>query len=348
MPKKTDLTIPFSDLVRRVRGAAEALGFSPADAGQVAMVIADADLHGTHSHGVRLFVSHLPQLREGAIAVNARPVLAVDNGVAGVIDGGHGYGPVVCSFATSLAVARARLHGIAAFAVRHSSHWGCPSFYARLVTEAGLVLFAASNTGVAMPLWGTAEKSVGNNPVVFGVPRLDGDPWILDISMQRAAWGKLAVYRDSGLKLPGEWGLDAENCPTDDPAAIIASGLIYPMGEHKGSGLAVILEALTGGLAASLHSHEIRERLDRGQTQHKSQFFLVLDPVAFGGRAGLQRLVASFATASARARRPDGGEPFRLPGKGTADKRLRHLKYGIPLTPTLRMAIATLEAELGA
>lgn len=342
MPQATEATVSFANLVDLAEETARVLGFGAADARQVAAVIADADLHGVHSHGIRLLATHLPQLRSGAINVAARPLLAVDNGVTGVIDGAHGYGPVVCSHATSLAIERASRHGLAALAVRHSSHWGCPSFYARQATEAGLVLFGASNTGLAMPLWGAAEKSVGNNPITFGVPSAHGDPWILDISMQRASWGKLAVYRDAGSRLPGAWGLDGKQQPTDDPAAIIASGLIHPMGDHKGSGLAVVIEALTGGLAASLHSHEIRQRLDRKQTQHKSQFFLVLNPAAFGGSEGFERVVASFSAAAAAARSSHAERPVRLPGKGAADKRRKHLASGIPLTPTLRNAIATL------
>lgn len=334
-------------LLGLVAEAARRLGFGEDDARLVATIIVDADLHGVHSHGVRLFVSHIPQIRSGAIAADARPVLAIDRTVTGVVDGICGYGPVVCDFATTLAMERARTHGIAAFAVRRSSHWGCPSYYARKVAAAGLVLFGASNTGIAMPLWGSSEKSVGNNPVIFGIPTRDGDPWILDISMQQAAWGKLALYRDSGHQLPGTWGLDSRRRPTTDPAAIIASGLINPIGDHKGSGLAVIVEALTGGLAASLHSHEIRERLDKSETQHKSQFFLTMSPDFFGGRDGLDRMTRSFAAAAVAAKRVREQEPVRLPGSGAASRRRTYLKTGIPLSPTLRQAISALEKVAG-
>jgi LDH2 family malate/lactate/ureidoglycolate dehydrogenase len=347
MTEPAPATIPLAELDALVCRAAAALGFRPEDAAKVAEILCDADLHGVHSHGIRLLVAHLAQFRAGAIRPDAVPQLALDRGVTGVVDGGHGYGMVVCDFAVNRAMERAARFGMAALSVRNSSHWGCPSYYARKAATAGYVLFGASNADLSMPLWGGAEQGVGNNPVIFGVPRRDGEPWVLDISMQRAAWSKLAVYQDAGKSLPGEWGLDSDHRPSSDPASIIASGLIHPMGEHKGSGLAVIMEALTGGLAGSLHSHEISARAALNEPRHKSQFFLVMDPEAFAGRAPLERLVSSFSAAAAATRPADPETPVRLPGEGAAAIRQRHLREGIPLIPTIVKAIKALEGVLG-
>lgn len=338
--------ISVADLHHVVREATRSLGYPDQDAETVTEVIVDADLHGVHSHGVRLLATHIGQMDGGIINVTAHPKVVVDNRAAVVVDGDHGYGPVVCHFATDLVFARAREFGVSAVAARNSAHWGCPSYYGRRAAAEGLVLIGASITGAAMPLWGAGVKSVGNNPVVIAVPRRDGEPWVLDISMQAAAWGKLAVYRDSGKRLPGQWGYDGERRLTDDPGSIIASGLIRPMGDHKGSGLAVMVEALTAGLAASLNSREVREQLDAGVHQYKSHLFVAFDPALFGGVEAFERLTADFTARTAELHPVDGFESVQLPGAGAAARRRRIEAEGVPLTPTVRKALDALKARI--
>ena len=72
---------------------------------------------------------------------------------------------------------------------------------------------------------------------------------VLDMAMSQAAVGKIGTYLREGKRVPSGWGLDASGMPTDDPAAILESGLILPMGDHKGAGLALMMELLTGTLS---------------------------------------------------------------------------------------------------
>lgn len=335
-------TISVAELRDVVLGWCRRVGFSARDAAVVADVIIDADVHGVHSHGVRLLSRLAPAIERGVVDARGRPELAIDRGVTGVVDGHHAFGPVVCTFAVDHVVERCARFGLAAVAVRNSSHWGQPAFYARRAAARGVVLWAVSNSASAMPLWGAARKSVGNNPTAFGVPRADGEPIVLDVSMQQAAWGKLGVYADAGEQLPEAWGYDEEGRPTTDPAAIRASGRIRPMGDHKGSGLAVVFEALTGGLAASLHSGEVTASMEAGGHELKSQLFVAFDPDAFGGRDGFERTVAAFAGAAGGLEPAPGFDRVRLPGEGAAAHRIRHEETGIPLIPAVREGIRLL------
>lgn len=335
-------TIQVQELREVVLAWSMASGFSAADAQTVTDVIVDADLHGVHSHGVRLLATLAPQILRRSIDPAAVPTLVKDRGVTGVVDGHHGFGPVVCSFATTHVLGRARSHGMAAVAIRHSSHWGQPAYYARRATAEGLVLLAISNSAAAMPLWGASVKSVGNNPITIGLPRRDAEPLVLDVSMQQAAWGKLHVHREAKEALPEAWGYDRVGQPTTDAAAIIESGRIRPMGDHKGSGLAVMFEALTGGLAGSLHSVEVSAAMQDDGRQLKSQFFMAIDPEAFGGAEAFERLLASFTEATGKLEPAPGHERVRLPGEGAATYRERYLRDGVPLIPALRNALAVL------
>lgn len=59
----------------------------------------------------------------------------------------------------------------------------------------------------------------------------------------------------AGEKFAGQWLIDSQGNPTDDPAVLNQNppGTLLPVGGleygHKGYGLALMIEALTGGLA---------------------------------------------------------------------------------------------------
>lgn len=318
------------------------VGFSIEDAQNVAAVIVDADVSGVHSHGVRLLAGLIPEIESGTISPTARPRFVVDEGSTAVLDGCHAFGPVACLQALDHVTERCRNHGIAAIAIRNSSHWGRPAYYGRVAAQRGVVLIAISNSAAAMPLWGAVDKSVGNNPLVIAVPREGAEPLVLDVSMQTAAWNRVKLHRDAGERLPTAWGYARDGTLTDDPAELLASGRMRPMGDHKGSGLAVVFEMLTAGLSGGLHSVELTARMEAGDHQFKSQLFIAIDPDRFSGAAALERVVRSYAESIADLEPVPGTAGPRLPGEGSAAARAHNLKHGIQLTPELESAVAML------
>ena len=74
------------------------------------------------------------------------------------------------------------------------------------------------NTESCMPLWGSDEPSVGNNPFCMAIPREDG-PIVLDMAMSQYAYGKLGVYRLAGKQLPYPGGFDKDGNLTSDPGS---------------------------------------------------------------------------------------------------------------------------------
>ncbi|MBX3143015.1 MAG: Ldh family oxidoreductase [Trueperaceae bacterium] len=338
-------TIDPAELLGLVEAWCVRAGFSRRDSKTVAEVIVDADLCGAHSHGVRLLAGLIPEIRQRTIDPAAVPELVVDTGATAVLDAHHAFGPVACKLALERAIERSRSHGIAAIAIRNSSHWGRPAYYARVAAERGVLLIAISNSAAAMLLWGATEKSVGNNPIIIGVPRDGAEPLVLDISMQTAAWGRVRLHRDAGERLPGEWGYARDGSPTDDPVELLASGRMRPMGDHKGSGLAVMFEMLTAGLAGGLHSVELTSLMKDGGHQFKSQLFIALNPAKFSGVFALNRVVESFASSIQDLERAPGTTGPRLPGEGSAATRHRNLRQGIQVTPPLEAALDELRQD---
>jgi len=116
-----------------------------------------------------------------------------------------------------------------------------------------------------------------------------------------------------GQRLPGQWALDADGQPTDDPNVLTAApkGTLLPTGGtdhgHKGYGLALLIEALSQGLSGY-------GRADGESGWGGSVFVQVFDPAAFAGRDPFLRQTEWVAEAC-RANPPaDPTRPVRLPG----------------------------------
>jgi L-lactate dehydrogenase len=89
-------------------------------------------------------------------------------------------------------------------------------------------------------------------------------------------------------------------------------GTILPLGGidsgHKGYGLSLLVEALTGGLAG-------HGRADPKEGWGATVFLQMIDPEAFAGRAAFERQVDAVARQCRASRPVDPQRPVRLPGE---------------------------------
>jgi LDH2 family malate/lactate/ureidoglycolate dehydrogenase len=332
-----DITIPAPVLTAAIRAAIEAAGVPAPIADVEAGVMVDADLAGVPSHGVVMLPRLLAGLRDGRCRAVPAVRLVRERGATCVLDGDNGPGRFVAVTAMDHAMARARQHGVGVCLAVRTTHWGRAHAYAARAASAGMVGLCTTNAIPTLALPGTAAAALGNNPLAIGVPRGDGrPPVVLDLAMTQAALGKVGTHRREQVPVPDGWGLDRDGRPSTDAAAILASGLLQPMGGHKGVGLAVMMELLTAGLAGGLLGHEIHARDASGLDPDASKLFVAMDAEAFGGAAALAARVEAMG---AHLRRLD--DSARLPddrGSRTRDVRLRD---GVPLHPDL---VATLAA----
>ena len=100
--------------------------------------------------------------------------------------------------------------------------------------------------------------------------------------------GYAAQQHAAGNALPGEWLIDHLGNATRDPAVVAQEpkGALLPLGGidagHKGFALALLIEAMTAGLAG-------HGRADPSVGWGGTIFVQVLDPEAFGGLAAFRR-----------------------------------------------------------
>src|SRR5438874_3245789 len=142
-------TIPAADLERLAADIFAARDVPRDDAEWIATLLGRANLRGHYSHGVIRVPQNSAALNSGHLNPAPKIQFAVDTPTIAVLDGDHGFGQVVARRGTTLAIERGRVHGLAAVALRRTSHVGRLADYAEAMAAAGLVgmLWANAKSG---------------------------------------------------------------------------------------------------------------------------------------------------------------------------------------------------------
>lgn len=321
--------IPFPKLCAGVSQALTDAGVPGAIAEQEARIMVEADLLGVPSHGIRMLPPLVKAIQDGRI--NARPDLRLIHNHAAtcVLDADNGPGRSASAKAMELAMERAREFGIGACLARRTTHWGRAHAYAWRAAREGLIGFCTTNAIPTMAGWSARRKIIGNNPLAFGIPRINQDePLVLDIAMSQAAVGKVNTWQREHRTIPDGWGIDAQGNATNDPQAIL-NGAVLPFGGHKGAGLALVMELLTAALGGGSFGNEISTADPSGLDPDACKLFIALDPGAFCGLDTLtQRAEEFFSYLSVQA---DPENVFVWPGQRGWSERKRNLAEGVPL-----------------
>jgi LDH2 family malate/lactate/ureidoglycolate dehydrogenase len=295
-----------------------------------AAVMAESDLMGVPSHGVRMLPGLVKALREGR--VKCAPQLKLTGGKAAScsLDGDTGPGRYTSVLAMQNAVDGAAKHGIGVCLATRTTHWGRAHAYAFRAAQEGMIGICATNAMNSMLVPGSSGSVLGNNPLAIAAPRGAGlDPVVLDIAMSQAAVGKVGTYNREGREVPLGWGLDSSGRQTHDPAAILASRKFLPMGGHKGAGLALMIEMLTGALAGAQLGFEIFRQDRSGLDPGSSKVFIALDIKSFVAPERFEQRMAELLTYLHES--ADPGQETLYPGERGWRTRDRYLAEGIPI-----------------
>ena len=325
----TGFRVPYSTLCEQVTLALVKAGVPSEIAALEAEVMAEADLLGVPSHGVRMLPGLLKALHDGRANCVPDIHLKSEFGATCMLDGDNGPGRYISCRAMEEAVQRARQFGVGVCLATRTTHWGRAHAYASRAAKQGMVGICTTNGIPCMAVWGATGKVIGNNPLAIGIPRNESAaPMVLDMAMSQAAVGKVATWLREGRAIPAGWGVGTDGKPSSDPQAILA-GAVLPFGGHKGAGLALMMEILTAGLAGMAFGNEIEANDRSGLDPGSSKLFIALNPEAFGGASVFAHRVDDFLSylnesASTTA-------PFTWPGERGWNERTENLLLGVPL-----------------
>ena len=234
-----------------------ALGCSDADATTVADHLVESSLFGHDSHGTLRFYEYIEFIRNGHWNPNSEPRIIREKPCTAVVDGGGAMGQVGGTFATHLAIDKARQHGVATVTLRNTSHVGRCGAYPLLAARNGMIGLVFVNAGAlgrqTAPYGGT-EGKLSTNPIAFAAPRRDRDPIMVDMATSTTAEGKIRVYHNRNEAVPEGWLTDRSGRTSTDPTDFLnrTGGALLPLGgvaAHKGYCLSMIVEILGGALS---------------------------------------------------------------------------------------------------
>ncbi len=304
----------------------------------------EVDLCGVHSHGVRLLPVMVENIQTGLTNPAPEVKVLAEYPASVLAETDRGIGRYVSAVGMDMAIERAETYGIGAAVIRGVAHWGRGYSYAARAARVGMIGLVFTNAIINFPAWGTSVASLGNNPMAIGVPVEDGgEPVVLDLAMTQTAIGRVREAAEAGQRVPFGWGLDTEGKPTTDPEAIVESQRFLPMGEHKGSGLAFMIELLTAGLAGGLLCYELgTEGHPTDTSGGSSKLFIAIRPHGDWLKERTEVLKAHLKSAPAAK---EQGEA-QWPGEGSYRRRAEYLRDGIPIPSQLAADLDVLAQEL--
>jgi LDH2 family malate/lactate/ureidoglycolate dehydrogenase len=218
-------------------------------------------------------------------------------------------------------------------------------YWAMRPLSAGMIGIAGTNALPTMAPWGGRDKIVGINPVAIAVPGKE-TPLVLDIAFGATAHGKMRVYAQKGEAIPDGWAFDAAGKPTNDAEAALA-GLIQPVGQYKGVGLAVMIGILSSLLSGAAYGLESGNMVDGAKVGTDGHFLLVIDIAAFVPlevfRARAEKIAGDIMSSAPAV----PGARLYAPGGLEAQLEAEYARSGIPLNDMTLAGIRDCAARFG-
>lgn len=324
----------------------KAVGVPEVHASITARSLVLADLRGVTTHGLVRLPVYVEQIRSGDIVSTASPEIVRRDVATALVDGHHGLGQINAEFAMRLAIEIAHEAGVGTVAVRHSGHLGAAAGYAIMAADEGFIGLCTTNTAPLLPPVGGNQRRVGNNPLAIAAPSNEGFPVALDIAMSAVAGWRIQMAADRGESIPPEWAFGKDGEPTTDAEeAFRGGGLLRPMGDHKGFGLALMMDVLAGILSGGAFGTQVKGLLKPGALD-TSHFLLAIDISRFTELEAFRERVGEMAKEIHDTPTKEGVEGSLLPGEMEARKQKEQEQCGISYAPEVYDPLVELARSL--
>ena len=322
------MRIAYKTMVQQFARVLQKKGFGPEDAAEAAEIFAQNSLSGVYSHGLNRFPRTVRYLDCGHIDPSAKATCEQSAGALERWNGHRGFGPLNARRAMQRACELAKEYGIGCVALGNNHHWMRGGTYGWQAAEQGLIGICWSNTMPNLPAWGARDHRLGNNPIVFAVPRAGGDHLLLDCAISQFSYGKLQSAALAGQQLPVPGGYDAQGQPTTDPVALQQTRRVFPIGYWKGSGLSVALDLICTLLSGG---NSVCKIGTFGEEVGLNQVFIAADPARFQSQEQTEAIVEEILADLKRSEPETEGGEVCYPGERMARTRRENLEQGIPV-----------------
>lgn len=307
----------------------------------------DASLMGIETHGVEALDMYVTHIQKNGLKPNTKPVCLKKAGVMSLWDWQHGFGLASARIVINSLIKKARKKGIAIAACRYANHIGACGVYGKIAADHGLIGIVTQQTKAALAPWGAKEGRIGASPTAFVAPVQGMFPFYFDASMALITGAQIKACKRAGKKLPEGVALDSNGNPTVHPDAAW-TGLVLPIGGHKGVGLAMMFEILSCVIPGNRFSKEIPSIVSNPQLSADSGVFMMaLNPEFLSIDENFAERMKKYVeyVESGAPLRPES--PTRYPGRREGENWLDRSRNGIPVSPEGFQRFATIAADLG-
>nr|WP_174506328.1 Ldh family oxidoreductase [Acinetobacter sp. Marseille-Q1620] len=270
------------ELTRKVLTKAD---YSPAHIEAITDVVLKGQMDECASHGLYRLLNCIHTLKSGKASADTLPVFQHQTPVILKVDAQKAMAPLALKLGIPLLIDKAKTYGIAMMALNNCVHFSALWYEMELITQQGLVGFACTSNHAWVTPTGGSKPLFGTNPIAFGWPRLNQNPYIFDFATTAVARGEIELYLRNNRQVPEGWGVDENGKSTTDPLKILKNGAMLTFGEHKGSALATMVELLAGPLIGDLLSTESIEYDDQtGSSPFGGELIIAFSPETILGK----------------------------------------------------------------
>ena len=243
----------------------------------------NAELVGAHSHGLSRLKMYCDRIQKNVINPNPKIKIKKISQSITQIDANNSIGFVAADIGIKQAIKNAKKTGIGLVGIKNSGHYGLSGYYAEQAVKKNLIVFCFTNAPPAIAPHGAKKSLFGTNPICFGTPTSSKVPFILDTSVSVINRGKIRVAARTGKKIPEGVALDKFGKPTTDAKKALA-GVQLPIAGFRGSGLAWMVDILSGVFTGGNHGGKVKDPFDDfSGPQNIGHLFFVMKPNLFVG-----------------------------------------------------------------
>tara|TARA_B100000131_G_C18068667_1_gene593601 strand:- start:497 stop:1507 length:1011 start_codon:yes stop_codon:yes gene_type:complete len=245
-----------------------------------AQYLVKAELMNAKSHGVARLKMYCDRIKKRVI--NPKPKIKIQKLTSSIyhINADNSIGFVAADLGIQHVIKIAKKNGFGLVGIKKSGHYGLSSFYAEQAVKNNLIVFCFTNAPPALAPFGAKKSLFGTNPICFGAPA-GKTPFIFDASASIINRGKIRRAEKLGLKIPFGVALNKEGKVTTNARQALL-GTQLPIAGFKGSGLAWMVDILSGILTGSSHSGKTKDPFeDFSGPQNVGHLFLAINPKIF-------------------------------------------------------------------
>ena len=341
------MKLAYQDLYTATVKILTACGESEKNAAIVADSMCRADARGIATHGTYLLTPIWERVKVKQLTLPTKAVLEIDKGAIAVIDGADGLGAVAGDLAIRVGIEKAKQFGISSVLIKNTNNVGWLACYTEAAAKAGMIAIMSCNAAAAMAPWGSAEAFLGTNPLAIASYTGSEPVFSADMALSIVARGKIRKAARDGTKIPDNWATDDKGNFTTDPNAAL-KGALLPMGEAKGSAIAIAVDIISGILSGASYAPNLKSfHVTEGKTGVGASL-IVIDIEKFTSPKTFAEKISGYLKNIKGLKKAQGFDEIHIPGERKYSTELKSIKEGVSLDDSAAAAINEILKTIGA